>query len=93
MGAIMANEINNLADDAARAKGRAEECARWKAAIGAEMPADFKDWHQNSDAELPEIAAWVIRNLREREAQLAEAERAADPLVSNPNRGIVGDAG
>ena len=43
----------------------AAECARWKAALDPMMPADFKDWHQNSPVELPEIAAWTIANLRE----------------------------
>jgi hypothetical protein len=28
------------------------------------MPPDFKDWHQNSKDERPEIARWVIENLR-----------------------------
>lgn len=42
----------------------AAERARWESAIGAEMPVGFKDWHQNSSAERPAIAAWVIRNLR-----------------------------
>ena len=31
------------------------------------MPPDFKDWHQGSKNEWPEIAAAVITNLRERE--------------------------
>lgn len=33
--------------------------------LSAVMPADFKDWHQNSKAEWPEIAAGVITNQRE----------------------------
>lgn len=43
--------------------------------LSAEMLPDFKDWHQNSRDEWPEIAAWVIRNLR---AQLREADHTAD---------------
>jgi cephalosporin-C deacetylase-like acetyl esterase len=39
------------------------------------MPPDFKDWWQNSKDEWPEIAAWVITNLRER---LEESERQLD---------------
>ena len=39
------------------------------------MPPDFKDWWQNSKNEWPEIASWVITNLRER---LEEAERQLD---------------
>ncbi len=48
----------------------AAERKRWESALGAVMPADFKDWHQNSAAERPAVAAWVIRNLRDREAYL-----------------------
>lgn len=48
----------------------AAERERWEAALGAVMPADFKDWHQNSAMERPAVAAWVIRNLRDREAHL-----------------------
>lgn len=33
--------------------------------LTAVMPAGFKDWHQNSKAEWPEIAAGVITNQRE----------------------------
>lgn len=53
----------------------AAERKRWEKALGAEMPADFKCWHQNAASERPEVAAWVIRNLREREA-LAWSEAA-----------------
>lgn len=35
--------------------------------LSAVMPPDFKDWHQNSKEEWPEIAAAVITNLRQRE--------------------------
>ena len=28
------------------------------------IPLDFKDWHQNSKDERPEVARWVIENLR-----------------------------
>jgi hypothetical protein len=39
------------------------------------MPPDFKDWWQNSKDEWPDIASWVITNLRER---LEESERQLD---------------
>lgn len=56
------------------------ERARWESAIGAEMPADFKDWRGNSPTERPAIAAWVIRNLRQRlgEAEMAQPSAPAD---------------
>ena len=42
--------------------------------LSAVMPQDFKDWHQNSKLEHPEVAAHVITNLREHlhEANLTE---------------------
>ena len=43
---------------------------RYDEELSKVMPADFKDWHQGSKEEWPEIAAAVITNLRERE-QLA----------------------
>ena len=51
--------------------------ARWESALGAVMPADFKCWHQNAKSELPEIAAGVIENLRQRESDAWEQMAAA----------------
>lgn len=69
------DEFGRRADDRVHAYAIAYATAavaieqeRWESAIGAEMPADFKDWHQNAASERPDVAAWVIRNLREREA-------------------------
>lgn len=45
--------------------------------LTAVMPADFKDWYQNSREEWPEVAAWVITNLRE---QRDEADKYAELL-------------
>ena len=60
------------------AAGVAAERELWERTLGAEMPADFKCWHQNAASERPEVAAWVIRNLREREALAwGEGQRAA----------------
>jgi hypothetical protein len=42
------------------------------------MYDDFKDWHQGSKEEYPEIAAWVITNLRE---QLNWAYETIDRLT------------
>ena len=68
--------------------------ARWKAALDPVMPADFKDWHENSPAELPGVAAWVITNLREQAGLDARrtAEHpapAASTFVSLGNRGRI----
>lgn len=40
----------------------------WVNAIAPLMPADFKDWHENSPKEWPEVTAAVIKGLRKREA-------------------------
>lgn len=54
--------------------------------LTAVMPADFKDWHQNAPAELPEVAAWVIENLRNRceeaEANLDTRDRMMDGMAN-----------
>lgn len=49
--------------------------ADYEEKLSAVMPADFKDWRENNRSEWPEIAAWVIANLREQRADL-EAENA-----------------
>ena len=49
-----------------------ERLARYDDLLTKEMNPDFKDWHENSREEWPEMAAWVISNLRER---LEEAEK------------------
>ena len=48
--------------------------ADYETRLTAVMPADFKDWHENSRAEWPEIAAWVITNQREQLTEIAKTE-------------------
>ena len=57
-----------------------EQLAAWKAALTPLMPGDFKDWHDNHDSELPQVAAFVVENLR---ARIAELE-AAQPMQWQP---------
>jgi hypothetical protein len=45
----------------------ATEVLAYRTALSAVMPTDFKDWHENSTQEWPEVAAAVIISLRERE--------------------------
>lgn len=66
----MGREVEPLYTEAQMLARVAAERERWEAALGAVMPADFKAWHQNSAMERPAVAAWVIRNLRDREAYL-----------------------
>lgn len=61
----------------------ARERERWESALGAVMPADLKDWHQNSPSERPSVAAWVISNLREREDELSRLLEKHNALALN----------
>ena len=45
----------------------------WERALTAVMPADFKDWHEGSRREWPELAAGVILNLRKSDAAAWDA--------------------
>ncbi|MCU0909769.1 MAG: hypothetical protein MUE98_00045 [Rhodobacteraceae bacterium] len=60
-----------FADEIARrwALANAAEAERdaYRAELSAVMPADFADWHENNSQEWPQVAAGVIRSLRERE--------------------------
>ena len=56
-----------------------EQLAAWKAALTPLMPGDFKDWHENHDSELPQVAAFVVANLR---ARIAELEASANECGS-----------
>jgi hypothetical protein len=42
----------------------AERLQKYDEELSAVIPLDFKDWHQNSKDERPEVARWVIENLR-----------------------------
>jgi len=41
-----------------------ERLQKYDEELSAVIPLDFKDWHQNSKDERPEVARWVIENLR-----------------------------
>lgn len=58
-------------------KSELARLARYDDLLSKVMPADFKDWHQNSKEEWPEIAAFVITNLRE---HLDDANKELDKL-------------
>lgn len=53
-----------------------DECRAYRKLLSAEMPADYKDWHQNSSAEWPLLASWALRQSKSEAAALA-----ADLLV------------
>lgn len=48
--------------------------------LSSVMPEDFKDWHQNSKSEWPEVAAFVITSQRERICELGEELEDHDRL-------------
>jgi hypothetical protein len=60
-------------DDTAKLRERIaeleEQLATWESELGAVMPPDFKDWHQNSKNEWPVVARSVIESLSKRESQ------------------------
>jgi hypothetical protein len=101
--ALLTDEVERLR--AALYAVRAQERERWESALGAVMPADFKDWH-GSPEDRPETAAAVIRSLQEREqmawgqvaaAQAQERERCMGAMDSHgrywvENRGRIIDA-
>lgn len=91
-GAISALESS----EKARADKAEKRLADYDARLTAVMAPDFKCWHQNSRDEWPEVAAWVINNLRQQievekshaDKATAERDRLADALrgVTNAYR-------
>jgi hypothetical protein len=74
----------------------AERLEKYDTLLTAVMPADFKDWHENSKNEWPEIAAHVITNLRSQRDDL-QAENEAlrvsnDKLVQEVGESIADKA-
>lgn len=58
-------------------KSELARLARYDSLLSEVMNADFKDWFQNSKEEWPELAAFVISNLRD---QLCDANTEIDRL-------------
>lgn len=61
-----------------RAIAAEAKLAKWGSELSKVMPADFKDWWQNSREEWPEIARMVIEGLHK---QVKLADRAAEARV------------
>mgnify|MGYP003475218530 CR=1 FL=1 len=73
------------AQEAQQPAGRAS-VDDWERELSAVMPADFKDWWQNSRREWPAVAAEVIKSLRlDRDAGWEVAARAQrrEPLTAS----------
>lgn len=58
----------------------ADRLSAYDRELSAVMPADFKDWWQNSPDEWPIVARRVIEGLRER-AEWNAANAPADPAL------------
>ena len=74
-------EADGLRAEVEREKARADKAekrlADYDARLTAVMAPDFKCWHQNSRDEWPEVAAWVINNLRQQiEVETFHADKA-----------------
>ena len=59
-----------IGEAAQRLRELQSQVDKWEAELGAVMPADFKDWHQNDPLERPAVARWVVENLRKQVAEL-----------------------
>ena len=60
----------------------AEILVAWETEIGKTMPADFKDWWENTPLEWPMVARRIIESLRERESLAWELPpRPATPAI------------
>lgn len=73
--------VTMAGDTVGRLVDMAERCADYDRRLTEVMPADFKDWHQNSRREWPEVAASTITNLRERLEQAEEASVDAERVA------------
>jgi len=69
--------VDNLKTENAALQKRLDA---WETLIGKEMPADFKDWHENNKNEWPEIAADMLRR------RLARAEESEKRLAAWENQ-------
>jgi len=73
-------------------KARCKLLGEFETKLSAVMPIDFKDWHQNSKNEWPEVAALVISSLRERieelenELWVKNLTRLPGPDSNQPNK-------
>lgn len=65
-------------EDLETIKSELARLQRYDEELSKVMNPDFKDWYQNSKEEYPEVAAWVITNLRE---QLDWAYETIDRLT------------
>lgn len=61
-----------------RALAAEARLAKWESELSKVMPADFKDWWQNSREEWPEVARMVIEGLRK---QVEMTDKAAEARV------------
>jgi len=78
--------VDHYNDCRAEAEALRAQVADYETRLSAVMPSDFKDWHQNSKAEWPEVAAWVIETLREQRDEMCKElgelpEAQADTLA------------
>lgn len=62
--AVSSKDMRQLETELAAAQERIQ---LWETELSQVMPADFKDWWENSKAEWPVVARIVIESLRKRE--------------------------
>ena len=72
-----------IGEAAQRLRELQSQVNKWEAELGAVMPADFKDWHQNDPLERPAVARWAIENLRR---QVADTQVRLDAALDEIER-------
>ncbi len=78
---ILADARNLIQEPEPELEKELARLKRYDVELSKVMNPDFKDWFQNSKEEYPEIAAWVISNLRE---HLDLAYQEIDRLSGEP---------
>lgn len=90
LAALVFEQAKELAESKRLHKEACAANETWERELSAVMPADYKDWWQNSKAEWPVVARLTIKNLRKhREEACAVADRLAD-TVERQAREIAG---
>lgn len=64
--------LRRLIEENEALRAQAARLSHWESAIGAVMMPDLKDWHDNDPKEWPDVAAAVIRTLREQRDEEVE---------------------
>lgn len=85
--------LRRLIEENEAIRAQAARLSHWESAIGAVMMPDLKDWHDNDPKEWPDVAAAVIRTLREQrdeEVELSGRLSAENEALRAKNEELTG---